>query len=215
LRLRDLSDGPVRELSVQVGQALVDNPGLNGIRALQLEGVWFEEGVLSRLAESASWSGLRVLEAVEWNATREGELASLLERWTLLTHLAVVGPVFSGEQMLQAMARSAACQNLRRLSLSATFLCDDFWEGLAASPNLKSLRSLRASTNQMTDRGAVALMESPHLTNLRYIDFSENALSAAVMERLRQRFDMCMLPDRPGEPVWKSAVIEADAFGNG
>jgi uncharacterized protein (TIGR02996 family) len=128
--------------------------------------------IMSLIAESPHWSGLRELNLdVAHGLPAEGR-----ERLFAAPHLRGLTRVtiHGGGHSPELAARLGSLTELRSLSLTNSNLDDDAADRLANSPGLAKLRYLDLSFNRITGRGASALLASAHLRNLVVLDFEGN-----------------------------------------
>lgn len=109
---------------------------------------------------------------------------SSLSRLTVLSLFAAgVGPAGA-----QALANAANLTRLATLELGHNPLGQQGARALAGCSALPALTSLSLSGCQIGDRGALSLLHAPRLERLESLDVSNNGLTEAVKQELRERY---------------------------
>jgi uncharacterized protein (TIGR02996 family) len=109
---------------------------------------------------------------------------SSLVRLTILSLFAAgVGPAGA-----QALANATGLKRLLSLDLGHNALREQGARAVAACSALSALRALSLSGCQIGDRGVPALIHSQALNKIERLDVTNNGLSAAATEELRERF---------------------------
>jgi uncharacterized protein (TIGR02996 family) len=154
--------------------AMASSPDTAGVRALHCG--WEPETALAQIlttvAESPHWSGLRELR-VDSPFNVPADVPGRLFRAPHLrglTHLRLSGI----DRTAEVVAALEGLTELRSLSLTRSDLDDDDACRLAQMPGLSKLRLLHLQFDRITGRGATALLTSPHLKNLAVLDFEGN-----------------------------------------
>jgi Leucine-rich repeat (LRR) protein len=153
------------------------------LRELDVGGNELSEGVFEAVA--SAWPRLETLKLEKTKPGTGGtvQIAKLGGLRALHLGGCGLGPVAAG-----ALAGSERLAGLRVLDLGDNRIGDTGAAALARSPHLTQLASLDLRRAKLTDAGAKALLDSPTLSGLIHLDLHDNALSQAVVERVRDRF---------------------------
>jgi uncharacterized protein (TIGR02996 family) len=175
-------------MTAQAAVRLAESASMSNLRELNLAFSAVGPRGGAAIGRSPHLTRLEALDLLDSHVQDRGATAILTRKqFAGLTELGLAGNTLTDETA-EALASATHLNRLTSLSLHDNGLTDSGIEQLAAAPHLAGLTSLNLHTNRFGDAGAEALLASPHLGQLRSLAVGRNAVSAAMVERLRQRF---------------------------
>jgi uncharacterized protein (TIGR02996 family) len=175
-------------MTAQAAVRLAESASMCNLRELNLACSAVGPRGGAAIGRSPHLSRLESLDLLDSHVQDRGATAILTGRqFAGLTELVLAGNDLT-DATAQALASATHLNQLTTLSLHDNALTDRGIALIAAAPHLAGLTRLNLHTNRFGDAGAEALLASPHLGQLRSLAVGRNAVSAAMLERLRSRF---------------------------
>jgi uncharacterized protein (TIGR02996 family) len=175
-------------MTAQAAVRLADSGSMSNLRELNLAFSSVGPRGAEAIGQSPHLVRLESLEFLDSHVQDRGATAVLAgHQFAGLVELGLAGNSLTDETAA-TLASATHLSRLTSLSLYDNRLTDAGVAQLASAPHLAGLTRLNLHTNRFGDTGAEALLASPHLGQLRSLAVGHNAVSAAMVERLRERF---------------------------